>query len=171
MEKKVFLVRHAEKGDTGLLTEAGRLAAVEFGKNFPDFTHVYSSDSSRAQETAKLITGKDPIVDPRAGFYMASQGKSDALNQIAKEKNIPFLEAVVFMNDPEVLQGIDAKATELNALVKEIIEKLPVGGVAIVVSHDLSISPAMEQKGIPLESIPFLSGYIIDQNGTITSLK
>lgn len=171
MEKKVILVRHAEKDDSGVLTEAGRLAAVEFGKRFPEFTHVYSSDSARAKETARLITGKDPVVDPRAGFYMAVKEKSEALNQIAKEKNIPFLEAVVFMNDPEILAGIDAKATELNGLVKDILEKLPAGGVAIVVSHDLSISPAMKQHGIPLESIPFLSGYVIDEAGKISSLK
>lgn len=98
---------------------------------------------------------------------MASKEKSDLLNTIAREKNASFLEAVVQLNDQEVLKGIDAKATELNQLIDELLTKLPPGANALIVSHDLSISPALSKRGVPLESIDYLSGYIIDEFGKI----
>ncbi len=169
MPKEIYILRHAEKDDLGTLTDKGRQQATELRDRLPQFSNVISSESKRAQETATLVTGKEPKVDPRAGFYMAHPEKSDELNRIAKEKGIPFLEAVVLLNDSEVLAGIDDKAGQLNDLVKELLETLPDGAKAIIISHDLSISPAMQKRGVPLESIPFLSGYIIDEEGKIST--
>jgi len=167
MTKTVYLIRHAEKDDQGTLTYLGRKQAAELRPRLPHFAKVISSESKRVQETALLATGEQPIVDDRAGFYMASPEKSDSLNKIAKENNISFLEAVVKLNDPEVLAGVDAKATELNNLINETLASMSDGESALIASHDLSISPAMRQRGIPLESIPFLSGYVIDEKGNI----
>lgn len=167
MSKQIYLIRHAEKDDQGTLTEFGRAQASELHSNMPRFTNVISSESQRVQETAYLVTGDQPVVDSRAGFYMANPEKSDLLNKISKENNISFLEAVVKLNDPEVLAGVDTKASELNNLIEETIDTLSDGESALIASHDLSISPAMRQRGIPLESIPFLSGYIIDEDGNI----
>ncbi len=171
MTKTVYLIRHAEKDDQGTLTDLGRKQATELRPQLPHFAKVISSESKRVQETALLATGEQPVVDARAGFYMATPEKSDLLNIIAKENNISFLEAVVKLNDPDVLAGVDAKATELNTLINETLEYLNDGESALIASHDLSISPAMRQRGIPLESIPFLSGYIIDENGNIQTFN
>jgi len=102
---------------------------------------------------------------------LAPQAKSDAINQIANERGVSFLEAVQIFNDNEVNEGIEAKATELNDLVHEIFRSLPDGERALVVSHDLSISPAMAQKGISLASIDPLCGYAIFDDGTIQILR
>ncbi len=169
MKREVYLLRHAHKDDQGVLTEEGMEKASQLRKKLPTFLHVISSDSKRTQETARLISGKEPQVDPRAGFYMAHPEKSDELNRIAKEQNIPFLEAVVVLNDSEVLAGVDDKAGQLNNLIEELMKTLPEGAKAVIISHDLSISPAMKKRGIPLESIPFLSGYIIDEDGNIST--
>lgn len=169
MPKEIYLIRHAEKDDKGTITEAGKEAAVALGKKLPRFQHVISSDSKRTQETALLITGREPIIDSRAGFYMANPEKSNGLNRISQERDIPFLEAVIVLNDSEVLAGVDGKADQLNALIKELFAEIPNGAKAIIVSHDLSISPAMRKRGLPLESIPFLSGYIIDESGKISA--
>ncbi len=171
MTKTVYIIRHAEKDDQGTLTDLGRKQATELHPQLPHFAKVISSESKRVQETAFLATGEQPIVDARAGFYMATQVKSDLLNKITKDNNISFLEAVVKLNDPEVLVGVDAKATELNNLINETLATISDGESALIASHDLSISPAMRQRGIPLESIPFLSGYIIDENGSIQTFN
>jgi len=162
--KHAYLIRHAEKDDDGTLTEKGREEAVKLASQLPDFAIIISSESPRTRETAKLLTNLDSVVDPRAGFYMAPKEKSDAINRLANEKDISFLEAAVIFNDQEVNVGIENKASELSSLVSETINQLHENQSALIVSHDLSISPAMRQKGIPLESIPFLSGYTIDDN-------
>ena len=167
MAKTVYLIRHAEKDDLGTLTDLGRKQAAELRPQLPHFTKVISSESKRVQETALLVTGEQPIVDARAGFYMATQEKSDLLNKITKENNISFLEAVVKLNDAEVLAGVNSKATELNNLINETLNTMNDGESVLIASHDLSISPAMRERGKPLGSIPFLSGYIIDEKGSI----
>ncbi len=171
MTKTVYLIRHAEKDDLGTLTDLGRKQATELRPRLPRFAKVISSESKRVQETALLATGEQPTVDARAGFYMATQEKSDLLNKITRDNNISFLEAVVKLNDPEVLTGVDAKATELNNLINETLINMNDGESTLIASHDLSISPAMRQRGIPLESIPFLSGYIIDEQGKIQTFN
>lgn len=168
-DKEIYLIRHAEKDDRGTLTDSGREAATSLGKRLPTFSTVISSESGRAQETAELLTGQKARVDARAGYYMAHPEKSNELNRIAKEQDIPFLEAVIIFNDSEVLEGVKDKAEQLNDLIEELMQNLPVGAKAIIVSHDLSISPAMKERGVPLESIPYLSGYVIDTNGNIST--
>lgn len=171
MAKHIYLIRHAEKDDQGTLTQVGKQQASQLKERMPAFSLVISSESSRTKETAYLVTGTQAIVDPRAGFYMATPQKSDLLNKIAKEDKSTLLVASIKLNDPEVLSGIKAQATKLNELIEETINKMSNDEKVLIVSHDLSISPAMLQRGIPLESIPFLSGYIIDEQGEIQTFN
>lgn len=169
--KEVHLRRHAEKSSDGQLTENGIRDARELAKVLPTFVKVISSDSDRARETARLLTGTDPEVDTRAGYYMAPPYKSAAINALAAEQGLTFLEALKQYQDPEVLQGVDIKATELNELITELLESIGENEKALIVSHDLSISPAMALKGIALESITPLGGYVIQEDGSIRALK
>ena len=167
--KWVYLLRHAEKDPNGSLTERGRNQAKNLGDKLPQFQEVISSDSKRTIETAELITGRKPIVDPRCRHYVAPKAKSDFLNTLAKERGISFLEAVVELNDEEVNQGVEEKAIELNQLVDELLRRTSEGQSSLIVSHDLSISPALSKRGIPLESIDYLCGYNISELGEIKS--
>jgi hypothetical protein len=170
-KKEIYLIRHAEKDPKEILTDKGRQDAINLSAKLPSFQKVVSSESSRTQETAKLVTGNNPKIDSRAGFYMASPEKSKKLNNIAKVKGIPFLEAVLIFDDQEVLQGVEDKATVLNNLIDQLLNDMSEGSKSIIVSHDLSISPAMKQRGIALESIDFLNGYIIDGDGEISTFR
>lgn len=170
--KEVYLLRHAEKGPDGELTENGIKRARELAMLLPHFAIVISSESSRTQKTAEYLTGVKPKVDPRAGFYMASPEKSDAINRLATEQGKTFLEALEQYQDPEVHKGVSAQATRLNELIKELLVSLGEDEKAVIVSHDLSISPAMAQNGIPLESsIEALGGYVIGEDGTAKSFS
>lgn len=165
--KRVYLLRHAEKDPNGSLTENGRKQATILRNKLPKFQEIISSDSQRTIETAELITGQKPVVDPRCRHYVAPKAKSDYLNTLAKEKGVSFLEAVVELNDSEVNRGVEEKANELNQLVDELLGRMSDGQSSLVVSHDLSISPALAKRGIPLESIDYLCGYIIDDSSKI----
>lgn len=164
--KEVYLIRHGEKDPSGVLTDAGKRSAAAMRNALPPFAKVIASDSERARLTAQLLTSVEPVIDVRAGFYMATQEKSDAINTLANERNIPFLEAVSEFNDTEVLAGVASKARELDELINEMLNGLDEAEKGLIVSHDLSISPAMSLRGIPLESIDYLSGYIIREEGS-----
>lgn len=165
--KEIHLRRHAEKDSNGIITENGERKARELSQHLPEFAKVISSNSARAVRTADLMSGQAPIEDERAGFYMATREKSDAINALASAEGLTFLEALQQYNDQEVLDGIDSKATDLNQLIAELFDELDIDEKALIVSHDISISPAMQQKGIPLESIQPLEGYIITEDDDI----
>jgi len=168
--KKVYLLRHGEKDPEGVLTKFGEKSSRKLGSVLPTFDKVISSSSSRTRETAKLLARIPPTVDSRAGFYMATAKKSDALNALAVKGNISFLEAVKKFSDEEVLAGVKAKASELNKLIDECLHNSEVD-TTLIVSHDLSISPAMSQRHMPFKSIDFLSGYIINEIGAVTEFN
>lgn len=165
---KIYLLRHAEKDSHGVLTEDGKMAAKALGQKMPALKEVIASPSERAKLTAKLISGQEPTVDERAGFSMSTPAKSIAINALAEDKGIPFLDAVTLYNDREVLAGVEAKARGLNELLRELQGTADDNVAALVVSHDLSISPAMAQRGIPLGSVGFLRGYIILSDGSVS---
>lgn len=165
---KIYLLRHAHKDPDGIITEEGKAAARALGKKLPRFRVVIASPSDRARQTAQLIAGREPMVDQRADFSMSTAAKSIAMNALAAQKGIPFLEAANEYNDREVLEGIATKATELSTLLEELQNQFDDTVAALVVSHDLSISPAMAQRSILLQSIDFLNGYIIKSDGTVT---
>lgn len=166
--KSVELRRHAEKDPNGGLTENGAEATKKLGKTLPKFSKVVSSDSDRAQLTAKLMTGLEPQVDSRASMWMASPEKSAAINKLATEHGILFLEAIQKYNDSEVLEGTNVRADELNALIDQLLNDLGEDEHGLIVSHDLSISAAMSKKGISAEVIAPLEGYVIYESGDIT---
>lgn len=169
--KRIYLLRHAEKDASGVLTNKGEEDAKKLGMTLPKFSKVFSSPSSRAKRTAELLTGQIPLIKDEVGFYMAPQAKSDKLNELASELGITFLEAVKQYDDTEVNAGVDSKAIELNEFIDNVFQELGQDENALIVSHDLSISPAMEKRGILLESIPFLGGYVIDENGAVSRFK
>jgi hypothetical protein len=164
----LYLIRHAEKDDKAELTVRGKQSAIELSKTLPLFDHVISSSSSRTKMTAYLLTNREPEIDERASFYMAPQEKSDTLNKVSRERGISLLEASKILKDEEINSGILIKAKELNSLIDEKLSQSNDNSKILIVSHDLSISPAMELRGIPLETIPFLSGYVIDSTGKVS---
>lgn len=169
--KEIHVRRHAEKKSDGTLSENGVETAKKLSQSLPKFAKVVSSDSSRAQRTAHLMTGREAAVDTRAGMYMASPEKSDAINLVAATHGLTFLEAVDRYQDQEVLDEIEARANALNQLVDELFEELQEDEKALVVSHDLSIIAAMAKRDVARNSVDPLEGYIISEDGSIWSTR
>lgn len=169
--KEVYILRHGEKDAAGILTERGKRAAEALRSVLPPFAYVISSNSDRAILTAELLTGEDPQIDHRASYATAPPAISDEINRLATEHDISFLDAARQYNNAKVLRGIDVQAHALNALIDELLGKLEEGKKALVVSHDLTIAPAMGFRGMPAESIDPLSGYTISMSDGIASVQ
>jgi broad specificity phosphatase PhoE len=169
--KEIHLRRHAEKSSDGGLSTSGVQAAKELSQYLPKFAQVISSNSDRAQLTAHLLTGIDPVIDIRAGMYMATPEKSDAINQLAAAHGLTFLEAIEKYQDKEVIDGTNNRANELNELISELFDKLKENEKALIVSHDLSIIAAMTKKNVLPALISPLEGYILKEDGSIELTK
>jgi broad specificity phosphatase PhoE len=165
--KEIYVLRHAEKDDNGVLTQDGKLAARALAAALPQFSVVIASESPRTQTTASLLTESEPRIDVRAGFYSTTQEKSGEISKIAQSQGITFFEAADIYNDGELSQGIRQQAMGLNELIDETLGELAGDSKALIVSHDMTITPAMAFRGQDRESIPFLSGYVIDENGDV----
>lgn len=165
------MLRHGEKDAAGTLTERGKQAAEAMRSTLPDFVRVISSDSDRTILTAKLLTGEDPHIDRRAAYATTSSAISNEISALVQEHNISFLDAARLYDDPEVLRGIDEQAQELNAMIDELLDRLGEGEKALIVSHDLTIAPAMGLRGMSAESIDPLGGYIISAGNETPSVR
>jgi len=159
--REVYLLRHGEKDAEGLLTERGKQAAETMRSVLPAFVRIISSESPRTIHTASLLTGEEPHPDPRAAYATTAASVSEEISAIAAEHGISFLDAARRHNNPDVLTGIDEQAHILNGLVDEVLGELGEGERALIVSHDLSIAPAMGYRGMSAESIEPLGGYVI----------
>lgn len=165
--KEIHIRRHAEKNSDGTLTENGIQTARALSKQLPKFIRVIASDSPRTQLTAKLLTGVDPFVDARVGYSAISPEKIDAIERLSLKNGISFFEAVDLYQDNEILRGIETKAETLNQLIDEQLNQLEEDEKALIVSHEITIVPAMARRGIELSSINPLGGFILRADGNI----
>ena len=166
--KAVYVLRHAEKDASGALTENGKRLAKQQGGILPKFAVVIASHSPRTIETAAHITGEEPATDDRAGYYHTLQEISDDIAKLVAEKSITFLEAAEIYNDGQLAAGIQAQAAGLNDLIDEIFVGLNDGEKALVVSHDMTMTPALVLRGQPRPFVDYLSGYVIRDDGTVS---
>lgn len=169
--KEVYLLRHAEKDASANLTERGKQAARAMRMVLPEFARVTSSGFDRAIMTANLLTGVDPAVDQRAAYAETSAAVSSEIDALAREHGVSFLDAARLHNDPEVLSGIEERAHMLNEMIDQLLGELVEGEHALIVSHDITIVPAMSFRDMSSESIDPLGGYIISMNGGTSSVR
>lgn len=168
--KSVYVLRHGEKDAAGVLAERGKRAAEALRGLLPHFAVVVSSESDRALLTAKLLTGEEPRIDTRASYALAPPAVSAAINALAAQRGISFWDAARQYGDAAVLAGVDEQAHGFNALVDELLGELSEGEQALVVSHDLTIAPAMALRGMTADSIDPLRGYVIAAGGGAVSV-
>lgn len=169
--KSVYLLRHGHKDVNGNLTTAGKKSAVTLKSTLPHFTVVVASGYARAIETAQILSGQDPRIDDRAGYPMAPQDVSDAINALAAQKGTSFLEAAQLYKNAKVLSDIHDHAQGLNGLIDELLDELADGQKALVVSHDITIVPAMSQRGLAGVPIEPLGGYVVSREGARVRLQ
>lgn len=172
--KQVIIRRHAPKEATGELTEDGKENARKLAVSLEKFDLVISSDKPRAVETAFLLTGVQPMVDKRAGTPKFTLKQEEELH--IKGKNHPFGIAGVILDTPEYRPMIEEKGMSLLDLVRDIMEKLPQEGKALIISHD-GVMTAAERllRKLSLDKADKgykpLHGFVVYEDGTFEDLK
>jgi broad specificity phosphatase PhoE len=75
----------------GYLTPEGIELARRIGLQLPRFVRVISSDAPRAQQTAKELSGQDPVIDWRAGFYGPVEERAAEVSAVSALANVSYL--------------------------------------------------------------------------------
>ena len=82
-----------------------------------------------------------------------------------------FFDAAEVFRNGELAEGIHTYAVGLNQLLDETLTSLEDEESALIVSHDLTIATAMALRGVEKVSSNYMSGYKIDENGTIMKVS
>lgn len=132
--REIYILRHAEKDASGELTDEGKIRATEFQGRIGHFDFVYSSPQTRAVETAKLLAGKDPIIDIRADAIPLTSEELADLHEKGKHHQFG-IAGVLFESDvyrPKIME----RGEELVRLIEATFDALSDDGRVLIVSHD-----------------------------------
>lgn len=165
--KHVYILRHAQKDNSGKLTNEGIESAKLMRKKIPKFNIVIASDSPRTQETAALLTGLQPQLDIRAGYFNAPQQIGKEIDREALTNLFGFTGA--YLANKEIEKNVTTQANALIALIYETLNKLSLNENALIVSHDITLIPAIRilDKKLTIQSFKYLSGFIINEDKMI----
>lgn len=172
--KQVHIRRHAPKHASGDLTDEGKKLAIEFKKQLEKYDLIIASNKPRAIETAQLLTGEKPIVDKRAGTPPFTPEQEHKLHELGE--NHPFGIAGVILDNPEFRIMIQPQGERLVELIKETLERLPVNGKALIISHDgVMVTAEKILKNKPLDKADKtyepLQGFRVHEDRTVEDLK
>lgn len=171
--KLIQIRRHAEKNADGSLTEEGKKQAQVIKKSVPLFDLIISSDKPRAIETAKLLTGKEPIVDARAGTPPFSPEIMKELHMLGQKHEFGI--AGVIFDNPQKREMIQIQGQKLAELIHETLQDLPENGQALIISHDgvmVAVEKILKHEQFNKAGKTFhpLQGFQINENGEIKNL-
>lgn len=168
--KEIHLRRHAHKNIDGMLSSEGIRSAQNLSPRLERFAKVIASNIPRAQHTAKILTGTDPLIDERASYTEISPEAVVAIESLAQQHKLPFFEAAGKYEDSAVVVGMESKANELNELIDELLSSIDEGQKVLIISHDITIVPAMIKRGLVLQTVNPLEGYVLRSDGSIDRL-
>lgn len=173
--KAVYLVRHANWNlNEDELTEEGKKQAQEKAKAFPKFKIVYASPLYRTQQTAGLLSGKQPMLDERAAIPKAPKELGPQIAE--RRKTNPLGVAGTLFEIPEARPALQEAGNALSGLVTQALDGLNDGEAALIVSHDgtmVSAERVLRQESFdaPLDhTYEELEGFVVDENSNITRL-
>lgn len=172
--KELYVLRHAEKDAAGNVTEKGKNAARLLSTRIGQFELVYSSDAPRAVETAVMLTGKQPMIDTRAGAIPLSPEEVRIIHEQGTLH--PFGIAGVLFESENYRPRIIEKGKELVSLIEELWDKLSDEGRALIISHD-GVMVAADMILLRMELLKAqktygpLQGFCVFKNLSVEDLK
>lgn len=173
--KKVYILRHSEwDKKNNCISPVGLTLIDRVKTQLPKFSIIKSSPVIRTIETARLLTGKNPMRDERASIIKSTP---EQLEQIFKNRiNNPAGTFGAIMGIPELVEALKNRSNDLAALIKKVLSELKDNERALIVSHDAIILGAR----IILTGSPFvvtnekyneLCGFIINEKLKIKEFK
>lgn len=173
--KEIVILRHGDWDLTNdKLTDDGSKKTSSMKSAFDNLFLVYSSPFGRAKETAKLLSGKTPIIDHRAGVLKTTKEQAQKVNELRKTHPLGVAGAIFSL--PELRESVKDAGNQLIELIKEILNKLSAGQQALIVSHDgTMVSAEKLLRNEPFNNLEktysSLQGYTIDENLNIHEFK
>lgn len=173
--KEVYVLRHGDWDiTTGSLKSSSQQKCHLWAGKFSTWNTIISSRFERCQDTAKLISGKPPKTDDRANIMNLSPDQESTL-RLEMRKN-PFGEAGVIMPNPRFWAAVKDQGAKLVSLIKELQNKLPEGGRALIISYDSTMVAATKifnQESLQQVNYHFeeLEGFVVDENLKVRMLK
>jgi broad specificity phosphatase PhoE len=170
--EKVIVLRHGKRDKVnGKLTPVGLQEANELGRRLPkiikmNIAYAVASDTDRAKATAKLASGLEPHIDPRAGFLVQAEEQSEAIGRFAVEHGVDFMTGARQYDSGALAAGIADQAAQLDELITELLVSDPVEGAALIVTHGLTVASALPRRELPEQLPDYLSGYWVSRDGT-----
>jgi len=171
--KQVYVIRHANWDlQNDKLTAETSQKCLEFKKRLGDFDLVFSSNFGRAIETARLLSGKEPVIDNRAGILKMSDETAKKIT--ALRQNHPLGVVGVLFSFSENIEALQNVGSGLCSLIKEVFLKLPKNGKALVVSHDgtmVSCEKILKNESFASVDKTYggLEGFLVDEQMKINS--
>ena len=176
MAKEVLVIRHAEKTkrkgtstEPLQLTDEGRRKAQQLGEQLGDFHTIITTSRLSGRATAEEMTGKQPIIDERAGFMEITEAQKEDL----KSEDHPMGIAGAVFENSEYRELARMSGLLLVVLIKEVLRELPEDEKALIVSHNVPMMGA-EQQLQHLDSIGkgfgFLEGFKVNEQLEIERL-
>jgi len=166
--KKVYVLRHANWNlDKDELSEGGKQKCLDLKKKLGNFDIVISSNFNRNKETAKLLIGKEPQVDERAGILKLTEEQNKKIMELRQKHSLGVAGAIFSI--PELIGPVKEAGQNIIELIKEVLLKLPEKGKALIISHDgtmVSAEKILKKDAFAsIEKTYYeLEGFIIDDN-------
>ena len=167
--KRIYVLRHANWDFLGKdqLNPEGIGKCKEVAKKLPKFDLVISSNRDPTIETAKILSGKEPKIDDRAGELAMTEEQVSQFNEIRKTHPCGAIGALLAI--PELHGPLKIAGEKLVSLIKEIFARLQGDGNALITSHEgtmIRAEKVIEGKDIkkPEKNYDEAEGFVIDEN-------
>lgn len=172
--KEILVIRHGNwdlVNDT--LTDEGRERCLCVKPRLGSFALAISSTFGRAQETAKLLSDLEPVVDERAGIAKSTPELRKQVAERRKTHPLGVVGAIISIS--ELREPLRKQGEALKELIEEALSKLTDEQGALIVSHDGPIVAAEKViKGEPFEDLDHtfgeLGGFRIGEDMEIREL-
>ncbi len=147
----IYLMRHGEtewnrqermQGQTDCpLDDSGRRQAAEAGKRFAGlgirFDRVFSSTLCRAVDTARIVSGEEPLPDPDLMEMGMGPYEGKRFRDLPREL-FAFFDDPVHLPTPEGLEPVPDMRERIGRFLEKLRRADP-GGTALVVAHGVTM--------------------------------
>ncbi len=165
--KRLYILRHANWDlEKDRLTDEGKQKCLDLQKKLGNFDNIISSPFERSQETAKLLTSRNPRIEEKAGILQLTNEQNERITELRQKHPLGVAGAIFTL--PELRESIIKAGQDLMQLIQEIIIELPQNGKALIISHDGTMVAA--EKIIKNESFTSiektyheLEGFVINE--------
>jgi broad specificity phosphatase PhoE len=171
--KQVEVRRHANYTPPDELSSDGEHTCRALSESIGTLALVYSSPTNRGRRTAEIVSGRPPMVDPRAGIPNLPEDQREHIRDLQQVNPLGIVG--VLWSDP-TLRALAREAGErLVSLIRQVLAELQDGERALVISHDGTMVAAEQLlSGSDFEIVDHtykeLAGYTVDEKLRVQKL-